>query len=61
MDWGIPFKVLVMEKANGHEYSKLEALLVSKGYEYIRRQRGNVIWALRTFKPVSPPKQGNPQ
>ena len=56
MDWEIPFKVLVME-ARPKDQGELEKLLVSKGYEYIRRQRGNVIWAVRTLKPVSPPSQ----
>jgi hypothetical protein len=49
MDWDTPFNVLIME--NNKDYGEIAALLVSKGYEYIRRQRGNVIWALRSFIP----------
>jgi FkbM family methyltransferase len=49
MDWDTPFNVLIMEDNKDHD--KIATLLVSKGYEYIRRQRGNVIWALRSFRP----------
>ena len=50
MNWEVGFKVLVMERTRDHE--EIDKLLLSKGYQYIREQRGNVIWALRTFKPV---------
>ena len=49
MDWSISFNVLVMEQTKCH--AQIEALLTTKGYEYIREQRGNVIWAHRNFTP----------
>ena len=49
MDWSISFKVLVVE--SNRDRSDIAALLISKGYEYIREQRGNAVWALSTFKP----------
>lgn len=50
MDWNVSFNVLVMERNKNH--AEIEALLMLKGYQYVREQRGNVIWALRTFRPV---------
>ena len=38
-----------MEQTKCH--AQIEALLTTKGYEYIREQRGNVIWAHRNFTP----------
>ena len=52
MDWSISFKVLVVE--SNRDRSDIAALLISKGYEYIREQRGNAVWALSTFKPSAP-------
>ena len=49
MDWSISFNVLVMEQTKCH--AQIEALLTTKGYEYIREQRGNAIWAHRNFTP----------
>jgi hypothetical protein len=49
MDWDTPFNVLIMD--NNKNSGEIAALLVSKGYEYIRRQRDNGIWDLRSFRP----------
>ncbi len=57
MDWDTPFNVLIME--NNKDSGEIAAQLVAKGYEYIRRQRGNVIWALRSFRPK--PQNLNPK
>jgi len=50
MDWNVTFNVLVMERTKDH--AEIEALLLSKGYQYVREQRGNAIWALSTFRPA---------
>jgi FkbM family methyltransferase len=49
MDWDIPFNVLIMEQNKCSR--QVEKLLLSKGYEYVREQRGNAIWARTTFDP----------
>ena len=50
MDWSVPCNVFVIERSKNNE--EIEDLLVSHGYQYIQEQRGNAIWALRTFYPM---------
>jgi hypothetical protein len=42
MDWKIPVHVIIIER-NANDLL-IEQLLLSKGFEYVREQRGNRIW-----------------
>jgi len=47
MDWSISVHILLIER-NVNDID-IEVLLVAKGFEYVREQRGNRMWAHSTF------------
>jgi len=49
MDWSISVHIILIERGPTANENDIEVLLVEKGFEYVREQRQNRIWAHSTF------------
>ena len=58
MDWDIPVHVMIIER-NPNDLL-IEDLLLSKGFNYVREQRGNRIWVNPNYKSLTASMAGAP-
>ena len=58
MDWDIPVHVMIIER-NPNDLL-IEDLLLSKGFNYVREQRGNRIWVNPNYKSLTARMEGAP-
>ena len=50
MDWNIPVRVIIIER-NSNDFL-IENFLLSKGFNYVREQRGNRIWVNPNYESI---------